>query len=95
VGKMQPNRCGTDYSEPFRPDRAIFGLLLNLSAKCSRTNAGEHAEAVLRDMQENGVAAITVDYNNVILAHPKQKGSCVRPGGSAVVRNGGTIFRRR
>jgi pentatricopeptide repeat protein len=63
----------SDCSELLRPDQATFGLLLDLWAKSKRTDAGEHAEGILRDMQENGVAANTVNYNNVILAHARSK----------------------
>jgi hypothetical protein len=66
--------------------RATFGLLLNLWAKCSRTDAGERAEAVLWDMQENGVAAITVNYNNVILAHAQSKKALVFDQAEALLR---------
>jgi cytosine/adenosine deaminase-related metal-dependent hydrolase len=50
-----------------------MALLLNLWAKCSQTDARERAKAVLQDMQKHGVAAITVNYNNVILAHARSK----------------------
>jgi hypothetical protein len=50
-----------------------MALMLNLLVKCSRTYAGERAEAVLRDMHEHGVAAIKVNYYIVILAHARSK----------------------
>ena len=71
--RMQAASKEAKNGDLLRPDVVTYGMLLDMWAKSKRDDAGERAEQLLRDMQNDGLNTNVVNYNNTILAHARSK----------------------